>query len=111
MTRFLSIKTAEGCAWRGLYLYLRDKQLGRIVLDPNGGCKPRLDIAIPVGWYLSCAKLRYPRLFVIKIPLPYIKWKWPCGRLRLCLYKLSSRFYHNLDGRYGWYGKYKINFR
>jgi hypothetical protein len=104
-----SVTTASECAWRGLYVYVRGRQLARVTLDPNNGTKPTLTVALPIGWYRSCTGEIHPRLIAPRIPLPYIPWRWcmATGYARpvLAVYKASQRLYHNLDGRYGWGSK------
>ncbi len=92
----MKLLKAEGCAWRGRYLY-RDggAQIARVVLDPHGGVRPSLTIAV--------GRLE------LRIPLPFVPWSW-CSATRYArpvvwLYKLSQALYHNLDGRYGWAGR------
>ena len=107
----MRLATSQGAAWRGLYLYLggqsaHGQQLGRVVLDPNWGVRPTLKVAVPVGWYTSCAGVRCVRQVEARIVLPYIPWRW-CSATRyarpvVALYKASQWFYHKLDGRYGW---------
>jgi hypothetical protein len=115
----ITISSAQECAWRGRYLYLHMKDsngsgrlLARATIDPSpNSCRwhkrANLSIALPIGWYTSCAGLRYPRLLELDIPLPYMHWHHPMGGVRLALYKLSSRFWHNMDGRYGWGSSYR----
>ena len=100
------MKRSVGCGWRGRYLYVNDKQLARVVLDPGGeGQGPSLKVALPVGWYTSCTKVRCPRLWAVRLPLPYIPWSW-CWRTGyarpvMAAYKASSLFWHRMDGRFG----------
>lgn len=102
----ITAATSKGTCWRGVYFYLSDlqypnngKQLGRLVLDPSTDYGPKITIAFPVGIYRSCADIYYPKLAVIRIPLPKLKWKYPASKLYLRLYQLSQRFWFSLDGR------------
>lgn len=105
-----SLKDAGGAAWRGRYLYFRGHQLGRVVLSPRNetGNRPHLTVAVPVGWYTSCAGIRCVRLASVRMPLPYVPWRW-CMATRyarpvVALYQLSTWFWCRMDGRYGWAG-------
>jgi len=109
----LHLTTAKGAAWRGLYLnlgkrYSRSTQLARITLDPHDGIKPKLETAVPVGTRRSYSGRIFPKLFTIKVPLPWIPWSWAARyRVLMPLYKLSRWLYSGLDGRYGWKGSCK----
>ncbi len=107
-------------AWRGLYFYWlpaghlngredapkrhwNGRLLGRVVLSPpyeqNG---PRLNIAVPLGWYVACSGQYHPRVRGVRIPLPWVRWKYPAGRVRVFLHRQSGRFWHNVNGIHGW---------
>lgn len=102
----MKLKKAEHCAWRGRYLYTSKGTLvARATLDPNHGIAPNLRIALPLGWYRSCAGDLYPRLREIRIPMPWVRYRPNMGRLRSWLYQKAQWFWHKMDGRYGWGSK------
>lgn len=96
-----SVKTAGGAAWRARYLYRDGSQVARIVLDPHDGIRPTLCLAIVIR----------KRDLALRLPLPWIPWRW-CMATRyarpvVALYKAAARFWHNVDGRYGWGSEYR----
>lgn len=84
----LKLLTAAGCAWRALYLNHNEKQVAHIGVDPNHGVKPKL----------------FGRVgdFSFRIGLPWMPFKHPAHPIYMRAYKLSSQFWHGVDGRYGW---------
>jgi hypothetical protein len=90
-----------------------------IGVDPNNGVKPTLFGGVDLRWDMRF-RLAYKliRLSVgvnglslafhmFRLPLPYLPWRSSAGKLYREAYKLSSRFWHNMDGRYGWGSKYR----
>lgn len=103
---FLEVQFADHCAWRGCYLYVRRRdasglaystQVFRLTVDPHGGNKPRLTVAV------TAVPTR--RTFAVTILLPYIPWRWCMGTKYnpavVAAYRWSSWFWHRVDGRYG----------
>lgn len=102
------VTTSKGAAWRASYFYCRGTLFAVCGVDPGQcGLKPELFLGLPIGWYTSCAGLRMPRLWRVRLPLPRVPWRWcmATGYARpvVALYKLSSRFWHRMDGRYHYY--------
>lgn len=84
----MHVMTASKTAWHGAYLYRANKrQIARVVLDPS---------AHSLGFAIGRRAVR--------VPLPYIPWHWVlrCSIIAP-IYRLSSRFWAGLDGRYGWW--------
>ena len=92
--RKFSVKSAQGCAWRARYVYAFSRvPRFYIGIDPMN-YKPN----IFGGWFVHRnmqGKFRFR--------LPTIRWKYPCGRFWLMAYKVNARFWHNMDGRWGWF--------
>ena len=89
----MQIQTAGGCAWRALYLSLNGRQIAHIGVDPNNGVTPQL-----FGGF---------RWKSFRLPLPTLRWKWPCSGVRMFAYRMVHQFWFNVDGRYGWGGSQK----
>lgn len=103
------ISKAERCAWRGRYVNINDRQVARVTLDPTADRGPRLSFAFGVAnfanvWAKPGSRLQrfIFRLHVsARIPLPFVPWRWAARHEWLMpLYRVSSRFWHSLDGRY-----------
>ena len=103
----LRIRTAGGSQHRGLYFYAGLHQIGRITVDPevNVNRGPRLTVAFPVGWRDRGDGRRLLRLFEGCVTLPHLKWRYGAGLTRRSLFRVSSWFWHHMDGRYGWFGR------
>jgi hypothetical protein len=85
----ITIEFAKECAWRGMYMYLRDKQIFRITIDPMDGVRPHLGLGL---LHRS-----------IRIPMPYVPFLW-CTRANYhpmvtWIYKVSKLFWRKVDGR------------
>jgi hypothetical protein len=107
----MRIRTAGGCQWRGIYISFerRPKQFVQffaIILDPDNGINPKLILLLPVGSFTNCNG-EWPDEQRFEIPLPRIAFKYPCSRIRSLAYQFISRFWHNVDGRYGWFSANK----
>jgi hypothetical protein len=88
-----------------------------IVVDPGLGTghEPQLTLGLP--WLALRRGDRGPEVVVrfrvkaVRIPMPYVPWRYvmrsPAGSLRMRAYQLSQRFWHGMDGRYGWGGSCK----
>jgi hypothetical protein len=82
-----------GCAaWRARYLYVNERKVAHIGIDPTGSHGPQM-----FGSLLG-------RSF--RFGLPHVRWQYPASPLRMRLYKASSHFWHMMDGRYGWGSAY-----
>lgn len=79
---------AGGSAWRGRYLYVNDRKVAHLGVDPDHGVKPRLFGSVMGKEF--------------HLPLPTLHFKSPASPLRMATYKAVHRFWHNVDGRYGW---------
>ena len=82
------VQTAKGCAWRAVYLRVNGRQVAHIGVDPNNGVTPQA-----FGGVGS-------RSF--RFMLPRLSWRMNAGPTYTRLYRLSSAFWHKVDGRYGW---------
>ena len=93
--RKFSVTLAKRCAWRAVYIY-GFSRVPRfyIGIDPTTGSGPQLF----GGWQITLN-----RAGSFRFNLPSIHWKHPHGRAWLMAYRVSSRFWHNMDGRYGWF--------
>lgn len=87
----VTITTANGCAWRAVYLRVGDRQVFHAGVDPNDGTRP--------VFFASVAGLGS-----IRVGLPYVPWAWASrtgyAAPVMLAYRLSSRFWHRVDGRY-----------
>lgn len=101
----MKVMDGGGAAWRARYLYCDDTLVCHIGIDPNGGTNPVLFGGIG-GWWIK-RKRWIPHLWW-RIPLPRIPWRWVMETdydpFCIFFYKLFSRFWHGMDGRYGWGG-------
>ena len=96
----MEITKATGCAWRGVYIDDdHGRQLARAIVDPNGGVRPTLTLAVAIGRDEHRNRL-HPRLAAVRIPLPYVGWRYPMGRIRRACYRISQRFWRGIDGRH-----------
>lgn len=84
----IHIYDGGGAAWRARYIMINGRKVAHIGVDPNGGTRPEM-----FGSLLG-------REF--RFSLPTLHWKYPASPLRMRAYKLTSAFWHNVDGRYGW---------
>lgn len=90
MIKPLTIKFAERCAWRAVYVYRNRKDGGQrkvfhISVDPTFSTGPKCSGSIlSFSWCFT---------------LPHLKWKYPAGPVRRWAQNLSSRFWSSLDGR------------
>ncbi len=89
----LKIMAATKCAWRARYLYINDRKVAYIGIDPNEGVNPQMFGGI-IGK-------------TFRFRLPSLSWKYPCSSIRTAAYKAVRTFWHNMDGRYGWGSKPK----
>lgn len=94
----LRAQTSYASAWRGVYVTVNEKSLGRVVLDPTDPKGPRLTIAFPVGWYRSCAGLIFPRVYELRIPLPTVRYRSNMSAFRGRLFVRVDMFWHSLSG-------------
>lgn len=90
----ITIERARGCAWRALYVFTgrgwSRRQLAHIGIDPTRSGGPVLFF----GAGYRNGRLRLP---YVSWPF-YMRWQRVPG-MRL-LYRLSSTFWHRMDGRY-----------
>lgn len=105
----IAVSFAKGCAWRAIYLSRmarnidftgRDWGVSRhqffhLGIDPTGSRGPTLFGGIVNPWN------RRGWHFKWRFRLPCLRWKYPAGPLYLRAYRISSAFWHALDGRYG----------
>jgi len=91
-TLTLELADGGGAAWRARYLYVNGAKVAHIGVDPNNGVTPQ------------CFGSLLGRDF--RFGLPTLRWKTDMGKLHLAAYKVVNRFWHNVDGRYGWGSKY-----
>lgn len=85
----MRIAFANRCAWRAFYIYLDSgRKIAHLGIDPTADRGPTC--------FGSIAGFSW------RFGLPHFKWKYPCSPIRMAAYRLSQRFYHGLDGRYGW---------
>lgn len=89
----IKIATAEGAAWRARYVYLDARKIAHIGVDPTASKGPQA--------FGSIAGHEF------RFNLPTLRYANNMSPLRLRLFKLSQRFWHNMDGRYGWGSKYR----
>lgn len=88
----VAVESAKGCAWRARYLYLNGRQIAHIGVDPNNGVKPKA--------FGGVGGMSF------RFTLPWVAWRYNASPLLRPLERMSSWFYHNLDGRYGWGTEY-----
>jgi hypothetical protein len=93
----MRIHFAESCAWRAMYVRIGDRQVFHLGVDPNDGVKPKLFGGFAFGSWDSWLK---PYGFNFTLPLPWARWTGSSNPIRLFLCRLSSRFWHAVDGRY-----------
>jgi len=84
----IKMMTANGSAWRAVYLFVNDRQVAHLGVDPNDGVKP-----VAFGGVLSHG---------FRVGLPHVPWRSNAGSMYVRAYKASSMFWHKVDGRYGW---------
>jgi hypothetical protein len=85
----IEIKTAEGCAWRARYLYINGQQVAHVSIDPRDGTDPQCSGSLG--------------RFSFRFRLPRIPWRMATrNTLFMHAYQASQRFWHGVDGRYGW---------
>ena len=91
--RLVTVKFAEHCAWRATYVSVRGSQVLHFGVDPHNGVRPTFfwGLRVARGWSWGG-----------RFALPWVRWTYPASPLRLALYRASSRFWHKVDGRYGW---------
>ena len=93
----VEVETGRGAAWRARYLRINGTQRCYIGVDPNDGVTPQL-----FGGYFLHRELQGS----FRIPLPTVRFKHPCSPLEARVYGIVRRFWHNMDGRYGWGSEY-----
>ena len=102
--RRFSVRTAGGCAWRARYFYL----FGRVPrfyigINPDHGNKPTLF----GGWFINRGPIPYTksrwRSGKFRLRLPSLRWQYQQKGVRKWAWWLSSRFWHQMDGRWGWF--------
>ena len=99
----MSVTFAQKCAWRAVYFsrnlgdgYGRH-QFFHFGIDPttqnsNGG---------PVFFGGLCdPQKRAGRHLTWRIGIPHFGWRYPTSYIYLWFYRMSSKFWHSLDGRY-----------
>lgn len=84
----IKIMDGGGAAWRARYVYVNGDKVAHLGIDPDGGRRPAL--------FGSLAGKEF------RVNLPTVPWKYPSSALYLRAHKLSSEFWHGLDGRFGW---------
>jgi hypothetical protein len=84
----VQVLNGGGAAWRARYLIVNGRQVAHIGVDPREGVTPALFGAVGNVSF--------------RLPLPTVRWRMNRGRLYLFAYRLSSAFWHGMDGRYGW---------
>lgn len=82
----MGINFAQKCAWRAMYVSVGGRQVFYIGVDPMNGVNPVL-----FGGVLRKG---------FRVRLPAVKWKSTGGAVWLFFYKLSSKFWLAVDGRY-----------
>ena len=93
--RRLSVRTAGGCQGRARDLYAFSRVPRFFVgIDPDHGNKPTLF----GGWYIS--RNRQGRF---RFRLPSLRWQYQQKGVRKWAWWLSAKFWHHMDGRYGWF--------
>jgi hypothetical protein len=102
----ITVSTAKGCAWRGIYVHVAHAQVFRVVLDPTASRGPHLHVWLGLSNLANVARpvwlgrvLWYLHPPVLRIPLPHVRWHYQGSRLRNWLAAQSARFWHSLDGR------------
>lgn len=88
----IEVQTAEGCAWRAVYLHVNGRQVAHLGVDPCLGVRPTAFGSVKLG--------RLGRSF--QLSLPHVPWKNDISGLRLQAYRLSQWFWSRVDGRFGW---------
>lgn len=87
----LRVAFAEGCAWRGVYLYRDDHQVARLVLDPAPHAPTLSGLFAGAEW---------------RVQLPHVSWaevaESEYAPEVLAVYRAEQWLLHRLDGRYGW---------
>lgn len=105
----LRIARARGCAWRALYVSRmagnvdyagRDwgrswHQFFHVGIDPTDSRGPALFGAFVNPWNRRGFACRW------RVHLPHLRLRHNVGPLYLAAYRLSSRFWNVLDGRFG----------
>lgn len=78
----LEIKFAEKCAWRAFYVYVRDRQVAHLGIDPTADRGARV----------------FGRLFrfSFRLRVPFTVWRFNQPRL----VTRWQQFIHSLDGRF-----------
>jgi hypothetical protein len=100
----MQITFASMAAWRALYIARANTSDGygrhqffHIGIDPNDGIRPTLFGGFVNPWNRRGFSFRW------RVPLPHVKWKNGGGsRFHLFLYGISHKFWHKMDGRFGW---------
>jgi hypothetical protein len=95
----LTVQFAERCAWRAFYVSRRTGdgyrlQFLHMGIDPVVGPGPAFFGSVSNPWNARGWSYSW------RIGLPYVRWRYPAGRVRMLAYRVSARFWHSLDGRF-----------
>ena len=99
----MKIEFAKGCAWRAMYVSRNNlsDDYGRhqffwIGIDPTAGSGPRCFGAIVNPFNRKSRGLQW------RFRLPHVPWRYfnSLGVVSRVAYRISSRFWHSVDGRY-----------
>lgn len=111
MKRIISWSFAERCAWRAVYVYLGERQVFHVGIDPSAGPGPSFFAAFHPFCGLGL-RGRWPvfdsvrvwlyRLGEVRFVVPHIRWRSGMPAWKLALYRRQGRILHGLDGRFGW---------
>lgn len=89
----LHIQFADRCAWRAVYFSTvtnnQRRQFMHFSIDPS-------DCYVKPTFSGSCGRWHW------RIRLPVVRWVPNAGPLRRAFYQASARFWHGMDGRFGW---------
>lgn len=91
--KLIEVLNGGGAAWRARYVHVRGRQWVSFGIDPNHGTWPQA--------FGNVGRWSF------RFGLPRVAWRYPMSPARSVAYRLSSRFWHNMDGRVGWGSEYR----
>lgn len=96
----------KGSAWRALYFYVAGRQVLHFGVSPDSGVKPTFFGGVSLGPYEVRGRRWNGKSLNWRIQLPVIRWRYATrSKALMAAYRVQSRFWHQMDGRYGWGSK------